>query len=523
MAVVWTAEKVTEGLSALEDCLPALREWLRETLNEYHRVHRSANYYDLIAGDWLEQFAHVVYAAWQDCLSGDVPADEYAIAVAAHSQEYAWLVADNDEFHRHLRFAVASLLAGNSPESWRFAKEDTKASTGLRARWRKRLVGSFASNDAKLLICQPYFKCSKTDWLASMWRWRRWARWDDLQYPVNVECKLDVNWRKARALSAFPAADLEGLLRVLLPLHIPAVFLESYAGFRRVVFQLPVRRPKAVYTANALHQHLVFKCLAAEWKEEGTLLLNHQHGGGYGLDKQNVPETYECRVSDKFYSWGWSSPDGRVRPLSPPALPTPQGLKRWDVLLNCGDFPPRVYRLQYHPMPGLIETMVHETLVFVGGLAGRRALLVRPYPNDCGWGMIKDIRIVAPQAAIDDVRAKPFRRYAESRVVVHGYLGTSLLETLAMNIPTLCFFVPQSHAFRAAAQPYVDALERVGVLHRSGREAASFVRALGPNATDWWCRDEVQTARLDFIERYANFSRDWPQRWEQEFGNLFLE
>lgn len=127
------------------------------------------------------------------------------------------------------------------------------------------------------------------------------------------------------------------------------------------------------------------------------------------------------------------------------------------------------------------------------------------------------MRKAAPDAVFDDHRAGALERFAESRLVVHSYLGTGYLETLALNIPTVCFYDIDTYAFRAEAQTFMDGLERVGILHRSGKAAASFVAGLGGDPEGWWAKPEVQEARHNFIIRYANFSADWKKQWEEAF------
>ena len=111
-------------------------------------------------------------------------------------------------------------------------------------------------------------------------------------------------------------------------------------------------------------------------------------------------------------------------------------------------------------------------------------------------------------------------RFAESRLVIHNYLGTGWLETLALDIPTICFYDPETYAFLEAAQPYIDALESVGVLHRSGNSVALFVASLADDIEKWWDKVEVQEARRNFVAQYANFSPDWKDQWEQEFKTV---
>jgi putative transferase (TIGR04331 family) len=521
MATRWNAGKVVAALSALDECLPVLRDELRDALNDYHGVRHSTQYYDVLAGDWLELFAHAVYAARQDCLAGHGPAvDRQAIPVAADNRSSLRSAMEDEQWHEHLRWAIARLLEGHTPDRWRFQQSEVIVASGDNGKLSTSgLVRGFSTTQPKLLLSAPYFKCSRTEWLAAMWRWRHWARWDDIRYPFDFKCIIDYKWRSGKA-AQIDARDLVGLLRALLPLHIPAVLVEGFGEFEKKVQSLGVPRPRAAYTANALHGHMAFKFLAAQWQEEGTPLLCHQHGGGYGLDRIHAPERFESRVADRFYTWGWGAAGQRMRPLSSPAMPRIRTDKRRQVLLNCVVFPRHVYRLHFHPMPGTIETLLDETVAFSAAIAGKRSLLVRLYQSDWGWGMAQAIRSAAPGVSFDDARANAFTRYAESELVVHNYLGTSWLETLAMNIPTVCIFDPETYAFRSEAQPYVDALERVGILHRSGGEAAKFILSLGHDVAGWWNKPEVQSAREDFVVHYANFSSDWKKQWEREFEGL---
>jgi putative transferase (TIGR04331 family) len=519
MPVIWNSIEVERGLDATCSYRSQLLAHLKALLDNYHGIDLPLRYYDLLAGDWLEQFLHVVYAAWREDLAAREQSPEFNIPVASDTRGFSLLVMEDANFHRYLRNAVAHLITGGSPSTWEFSQERTIVESRQCGNYSKRIVGTLATVRPKLLICDPYFKCSKGQWLTAMLQWRRWAKWDDLEYPVSVTCKVDSDWRRARA-SDRSVGDLGGLLHALMPLHLPVALVEAFADFRRAALCLRLNRPGALYTANALHSHLLFKLLAAEWHNAGTLVLGHQHGGSYGLDKIHVVENYEARVSDRFYTWGWRGTDPWVYPLSAPALVTKLGRRRRQVLLNCVMLPRYVYRLHFHPLPGTIEILVRETASFASMIAGERSLLVRLYQSDWGWGMAQAICSAAPGVEFDEARPNVFGRYAESELVVHNYLGTSWLETLAMNVPTVCFFDPDTYAFRADAQPYLDALEKVGILHRSGSGAAKFSLSLGQDIAGWWRKAEVQIARQNFIGRYAKFSQDWKLQWEAEFEGL---
>jgi len=513
----WDKRAVAVGLVEVSKCRPIVLCHLKKLLDSYHGESRELSYYDFLASDWLEPFTHLVYAAKQEVLAGNIPKDIIPIPVSsdltvgkAHFLE--------PKFHDHLRLAVATLLTGKAfPHIWPFEHDFVVIASGGSKSLLNRLIKSFSTTSPDLLVTVPYFKCSNLEWLTALWRWRRWLAWDDFQYPLRISSKLDSSWRKAQASSLLPVTNLIDLVRVLLPLHLPVALLEGFAEYRKAVLSFPLSRPKAVYSANALHSHLAWKLLVAEWRQEGTLLLYHQHGGGYGIDRQHaLGEEFETRVADRFYTFGWLRDKTHIKPLSPPQINVPKR-QRTRLLLSCLDMPKMVYRLHFHPMPGTVETMHRETCEFLAGLPDRSKLLVRPYRYDYGWGAVEMMRKVAPDAEFDDHQKSSAIRFAESRLVIHNYLGTGWLETLALDIPTVCFYDTDTYFFREEAQHYIDMLENVGVLYRSGNSAARFVAALGDDIENWWSKVDVQEARRRFVEQYANFSSDWKQQWEREF------
>ncbi|MCF8176914.1 MAG: LIC12162 family protein [Sulfuritalea sp.] len=491
---------------------------LKRLLDGYHRWERPERYYDIIAGDWLELFAHLTYSAMAESLAArDSIKLSTAIPVCADLAAYLSIGEQQSGLHDHLSQAVTELLAGGSPQSWKFSASSAHIVRGGQPSLAHNALRSLATGRPDVLLVAPYFKCSRTEFASVLLGWRKWAAWDELLYPIRVSAMLDHKWRMNQACSAGSANNFLEVLKVLLPLHLPVALLEGFMAYRNAVLALPVARPKVIYSANALHSHLTFKLLAAEWRNEGTRLLYHQHGGGYGIDRIFPFGDFEIRVADRFFSWGWRDDDNpKVQPLSPAALHCPKKIRK-RVLLSCCDFPKVAYRLHFHPMPGTTQAMHRETCTFLACLPDRSNLLVRPYPQDYGWGITDMMRKAAPDAVFDNHRVGTFERFAESRLVVQSYLGTGYLETLALNIPTVCFYDIDTYAFRTEAQPLMDGLESVGILHRSGKAAAHFVAALGDDPEGWWAKPEVQQARQNFVARYANFSSDWKIQWEREF------
>lgn len=65
MTIVWNAQRVSEGLDEIGSARASVLANVKQLLDEYHGVSYSARYYDIILGDWVERFLHLVYVATQ--------------------------------------------------------------------------------------------------------------------------------------------------------------------------------------------------------------------------------------------------------------------------------------------------------------------------------------------------------------------------------------------------------------------------------------------------------------------------
>jgi len=519
----WNSRSVMAGLVETGRVHDALLSHLKLLLDDFHGVERSIEYYDLVAGDWLLVFSHNVYVAWQEVLAG-TEIIESSMIPAVFSVDHAVSLSTEPPLHQHLRWAVAESLQGNSSENWSVTQESIHIESGSQRGYLSSIKGLISIRNPKILFTSPYFKVSRSEWMSALWRWRHWITEDSMQYPISFHVRHDWSWRKRRSASFLSLnEDYAAVVKALMSLYIPVPLLEGLAAYRKAVFSFSLPRPDAVYSANALLGNLTWKILAAEWRQEGSQILYHQHGGGYGLEPMLAVEVYEMRVSDRFYSWGWLLKGRKnIKALSP-AIPQQKTYsRRKGILLSCVDFPKVQYRLLTYSTYSAVEKIHQHTCSFLLLLTQRRDIMIRPYPKDYGWGVVERMRNAAPYARFDS-QSNSFTLFFHSSLVVHNYLGTGWLETLGLNIPTLCFYDPDAYLFREAAQAHIDTLIAVGILHHSGHDAARFVAALGDAVEEWWNKIDVQEARRNFAEHYANFSPDWKQEWENEFEEVLDE
>ena len=523
MTIVWNAQRVSEGLDEIGSARASVLANVKQLLDEYHGVGYSGRYYDIILGDWVERFLHLVYVATQQYAHGvnsgqDQTEVNTSITILPASDTAEFFAAHQTLPNQML--AVLRCLSFSSVDAVKISDTDIEVKNSAMLSRRNKIYAvllKFASigSNPKVLFVKPFSGSTPSPWVSAMFSWRKWAKQDDLDFSLVVQTKVDSQWRHQHLANVSGGANLAETANAVLSAFIPVCALEGFAEFKAKVKSARPKRFAHVYSAQSLWTHFAFKVLVAEWCEQGTKLHYHQHGGWYGLDETHVGEIYESRVSDFYYTWGWSRGNTNTRAL-PPVTSSLQVQEQLFDSLICFDQPQQIYRLQYFPLPGTLQTMYDQTADFVRTRESVTELRIRLFPGEYG-AQQKNAILRANSSAIFDNSQNIFSQYSSSRIVFHNYLGTSWLETLGNNIPTICFYDVDAYRFRSDAKPLLEDLVKVGVLHISGLSAAEKANAVEGDVDSWWLSEEVQIARRNFILQFANFSTDWKQIWQKYF------
>lgn len=525
MGTEWNSLNIEKGLLNIAIHEDKIRERYVDLLNSYSKLNENFKFWDLIGGEWLLHFTHIVYAHYSEVVEDckEVSIDEL-VPVFWDYSEFTQRMVDDNFLHRTLEGNILNHILHQENANWHFSyplanssariKEIKKYLQKLIWRWLTSLI---SSKRATFLICNPYIHGSKYKWFLVLFSWRSWVRQDDLTYSVRKKNYVNEKWRADHA-SEVVGGSYEDVVMALMPLYIPNIYLENFVEFYNEVESLKIKRPNVVYTANSLHGHNVFKFLAAKWRSEGTMILVHQHGGGYGVDRISSIEDYETRVADCFYTLGWAGKKNQISLSGPTIRVDYKKLKSSNKVLLCAvNFPKEVYRLHFHPMPGKVESMISNAIELISKIHTDCNLVVRPYPHDYNRNFLDQIKACGALFEIENAVGYAAKSYASSKIVIHAYLGTSWLETLAMDIPTVCLYDANVYAFRNDAMPFILELIETKVLFRNVDAAVLHLKEILNNPQEWWGSCAVQSARKSFVDRYANFDTQWKSLWKEEF------
>ena len=514
----WNAAAVSDGLEFIgkheKECL----QYLKSILDEYHCEPRSLEYYQILCGDWLMNFLHLLYAATVESGEQEPTIFKNWFTVTSDSLDFGQEAIRSTRYFEELKENSTMMKNGGDVEGANFSRSTVQINKKCNKSIYEKALEIICTKKPKILIVDSYIRETPLRFLLATWKWRNWITWGSLSFQIHINFQIDEVWRKKKSIEIGRIENFEKLYKALIPMYLPALMLEGFAEYRAQLFNLNKFRPRILYSANALHGNWNFKMLLAEWKGKGTKLLYHQHGGGYGIDKINPSEEYELSIVDTFFTWGWKkNGKNNITPLTPAIRLYFGSRKAKGILLCCNNYPASIVRLQYHPQPGKIDFFYEETYEFIKIIKLRKHLTCRLSRYDYKSGFRESINNKFFKIKFDKSKTKPLQNYTKYELVVHNYLGTSYLETLGLNIPTVCFYDYDMYKFRDEAIPYINELERVGILHRSGANAAQFVNQLGNQIQDWWTQPDLQSVCSKFVSQYANFNSNWIVEWEEAF------
>ena len=506
----WGAQQLYSKIAQVEAILPSLEQYCAELSTELSGIDVNQRMFRRLGGMWLLHVVHQIASMGTDRV-GETELSRLTIPFDSWSHHRQYV--SSASYRQQLASLVEHSGQGRATSISTAVTQTAPAPTMSRA--RQQLEKALQRSDAlsrKVTIVRPYTKISAFQRTRAIWRSKSICTWNDLETKSHSAGAANLPKR----LSLVPHSssdDLGTVARAILPLVLPVGYAEGLNSLR-VELEPLARQTAALYSANASQFHLPYQVLSAFWGEDGTKILSHQHGGHQGLDEICAAENYESRASERHYTFGWTDSRTSLKAL-PSAMPQRSRSSIATRLLFMSVASTEViYRLQPFCLPSHVRRCASETRSFVDALVWPSLPVIR-----CGKSDIAELRLAAP-VVYEDFAVPGTVSASKSALVVHNYFGVSWLETLALNVPTVCFVPEGIHRFRAAAQPFVDALARVGIIHYSGREAARFVNSLRGDPSAWWKSAEVQEARGAFVARYANFSDDWLDAWQDEFESL---
>lgn len=516
-----------QGASALE---MRLLDRLVPLLNDFHDRVQSQRYWRIILGQWLHRFTIVGYNRFhtlRQCL------ERYEISgtVSIAPEKYTLTVTDSLSFVHACNDAVWNSVLwsrmlemnpkfGLIPQkigcygSTQFgALEHVTDSITLahRARQIWEQASKVFSRRSEVFILNSYLP-KALDFKLHL-RLRQFPQlWSGARPAINTDTDLAARARLAANMSDASDDEITTTLIKLLWEIMPHSYLEAFGFIEDAAQKLGwPEQPKTIFTSNSFDFDEFFKIWTANQTTHGSHYVVGQHGNNYGTHRYENPCIEEI-VADRFVTWGWGAKSGNHRQGFILKKPYPS------VSTHCIDG--GLLLIELHPAHQIslydevvdFEGYFTEQTQFVAALPHsiRQDLTVRLHIGSKSLHENENARWTKfdPQIRIDNFELPLPKLIAESRLVVHSYDSTGLLETLSQNIPTLAFWSNEYAHLRDEAVPFYELLRKAGIIHFSADSAAMKVREVYDDINVWWASPEIQTARSAFCAQYAKVATE---------------
>ena len=215
-----------------------------------------------------------------------------------------------------------------------------------------------------------------------------------------------------------------------------------------------------------------------------------------------------------FGTWGWSHYEATGAGKGGQFLPLPYPLlanmaDQWrggdDTLLFVGaEMPLYGHRLDSRPTPLQWLQYREDKQWFLEDLPRRLHDKILYRPHFDAPGALDDAPWLLPRFPHVRLCSGPLEaRMLTCALMVLDHHGTTLLQALAANVPTIAYWDRSIWPMTDEALARLDLLAEAGIWQPSAEAAAAKVREVWDNPARWWLDERVQSARRAFCREHA--------------------
>ena len=496
---------------------------LASALNELHGRDIPNEFWSRTIKLWLEIFTDVVYQRW-DCITEAISTASFTSAAQVTTRRSQLTPKTRLEIQRLINSHEWNhLIFGEILDFLQFPQEEpgvgefVSHSNHLKSKHfnpKRGLIKRLASwlnnalaRRAKYMIIQTYLPRKVEIRLAIRLRTLPF-KWEDVALD---DVEVDNELRGRVQIKTSESRDAEQFIRKIISRHIPMLYIEHFQKVSESFTKktLP-SHPTTIFTSNLHMASEQFLMWMSHKALGGTRLVIGQHGGVHGMSKFDSQEfRHEMQIADSYLSWGWpSSTNSSVVPSF--AL----------INANNGD-----RRNAPSSLRSTLLFVVDSTYRYPSPNRGINGPLVQ-YLNNCFAvteqlsPVVRDntcVRLYHEHEYFDN-NQKPFwnsrfpilnvstghtpmkQHREQARIVLCTSIGTTYIETIHRNIPTVIFLDPAISPLKAEHAQIFESMKHSGVLHFSAESAAEHINSVWDKVDEWWQSEPVR----DSITQFSN-------------------
>jgi len=527
----WSDRAKVEGdRRYLDDLYEVLLGELADELNERHGVDHGIRYWRILLGPWLGFVIQEIFDRWETIsaavsgfhVSGTIVLEGLPDARTAYDMADHLALTNSWEWNHHLSsmilqgFTNVDCLpkAVADEPGFRLSWDPVEPAGPMSLAHWLVVAGSdllsrcTSSTDA--LVINSGLR-SLRDELTLQRRLGQVPCLRRVEQPVCVAAESD---QRGWSLGEADPGSFDSCVRKLVPWLLPSAYLEGYGSLGAQINRLRwPERPSVVFTSASHFYDDVFKAWCAEKVEAGAPLVIGQHGGHVGIGWSFVHD-HQMEIADRFLSWGWeAAKDPKVVPvgmLKAPVLPDRPLDGDGRAVLILGNETAQLTSLTSSALSSQFNDYLEELHTFAEELTEevRGELTVRLSRHDIDWEVGERWRSRHPEVALDDGHRSVLDLLSETRLFITTNNGTTFLESIYLDVPTVMFWDTGKWGLTNLAIPVFAELRAAGVFFDDPIDAARHVSEIWDDVGSWWENPAVREAVASFSVQFCRRSPD---------------
>ncbi len=482
---------------------------LASALNSFHGLTFSNRYWNLITGPWLRSLCDNLVLRWayiNQAISEFNASDSYSSTDNADLGNHPrnFLEYRNSQksqaWNQYMYSRLWSLMSSSQlskPSETRFSELSP---------FPEHLVANENSVSGKRVVLLSTYLPRSSQFILTILMGSRPTRGRHIAPPTAM---FDVGVRSQLQFPGAPVDRLHAIAREMVRDQILTAYLEGFPALLESTRRLRLpESPSLVFTSNRHLYDDVFNTWVALATERGSKYAIGQHGSNYGTSRfPTFSELHELDVSNVHFTWGWKN---SRKQLPGPALTTVGRkyrplAKASHLLIVCDQIwkYPRSLFFDISEHAGYLEYIAKCVAGLPKAIGNDVLVRLNHAHADSGPSQIEWWQNHDPAVAVDPGISNMRNLIRNSRLVVTTYNGTTFLETLNLNIPTLITWNKSYVQLRPEAFPYFQQLEEAGIFHPNYQSFVDHVTRYWDDIESWWAGDTVQSARLLFCNEFS--------------------